>query len=800
MNVSYRWLRNLAPALSGTPHDLAARITQLAVPVDEVVDLARGLEDVVVARVARVRPHPNADHLVLCEVQTGDGVAQVVTGAPNVVEGAFYPFVAVGGTLPGGVAIQRVKLRGVWSDGMLCSERELGLGRDATGIMRLSGTFEVGAPLVKALGLDDHRLVIDVTANRPDLLGHWGVARELARGGVRGLCLAPFPDHVSAQYDRVAEGAEAMAGGVPVRIEDRDGCPRYMALVLRGVQVGPSPEWLASRLRAVGARPINNVVDATNYVLFELNQPLHAFDLAKLRGPAIVVCRARPGERIRTLDGVDRELNPEVLVIADAERPVAVAGVIGGAETEVSEATTDLLIECAYFEPKRIRRGARSLGVETDASYRFQRGIDPEGLPAALRRVADLILSVAGGVVQVPAADAYPNRWTPRVLRLRPERVSLLLGAEIGRDEIAAELEPLGMDVRGSGGPLEVTVPSWRPDISREVDLIEEVARRWGYDRFPEELRPFRLGRTGDDRVVRAVSVIRRAMVEAGFLEARSVPFVAAGVGEIPLANPLAEDEAYLRRWLLPGLVDRVEHNFARLVRNVRLVEVGTVFVESGGPLPREEMHVAAVWTGRREPPHWTGEKEWDVWDLKGLLEAIAPHVVGPSAFVRPLQPGSEVESALPFQAGSFAVVTPDGGWMGGGGQVRPDAIDAPRWAGPVWGFEMRLAEVEAPARRYSALPSFPAVERDLALLVPLDCPAAAVGDAIRGSAPETLESLSLFDVYTGPNVPADRRSLAWRLRFRAGGRTLTDAEVDAAVKVIIRTLEGKLDVTVRGA
>lgn len=806
MNVSYRWLKELAPTIPGSAQEAADRITNLGAAVDDVVPLGRGLEGVVIGRVERVRRHPNADRLVLCDVRVGNGTVQVVTGALKVVEGGYYAFIGAGGTLPGGVKIERAKLRGVVSDGMLCSERELGLGRDAEGIMQLHGEFAVGAPIVEALGLDDHRLVLDVTANRGDLLGHWGVGRELARGGVRDLRLPPFPGHAGtgldfAQGAQGAQGAESAAAGVPIRIEDADGCARYVGVVIRGVTVGPSPEWLATRLRAVGARPINNVVDATNYVLFELNQPIHAFDLATLHGPAIVVRRARVGERVRTLDEVDRKLDPEILVIADADRAIAVAGVMGGAETEVGEGTRDLLVEVAWFEPRRVRTGSRILGLDTDASHRFQRGMDPEAIPAAAHRVVELILTVAGGRVEGPAADAYPRPWTPPVVALRPKRVSHLLGVEVPEKEVRAHLEPLGLIVEGSGATLKVRVPSWRPDLTREVDLIEEVARRRGYDSFPDCLRPFRPGLTHDAPVPRAVDRIRRAMVRLGFLEARTVAFVPGAEGAVPIRNPLSEEEGHLRRSLLPGLVHRVEHNFARRTRDLRLFEVATVFLPSGGERPDEELHLAAAWTGTRTPPHWSEQPaDFDLWDLKAFLEEMAPLAAGPAAGVRPLDPqAADAWGALPFEPEAFAVVTPEGEAVGGGGRLRRNAVDAPPWAGAVWGLEIAVLHLEPPVRRYAPVPVFPAVERDLAIVVRHETPAAAVEDEIRHAAPDTLEAVDLFDVYAGEKIAAGHRSLAFRLRFRAADRTLTDGEVDEAVNRVIRHLKEALNVSIRG-
>jgi phenylalanyl-tRNA synthetase beta chain len=800
MNVSYRWLKELAPTIEATPEEVAERLTFTAAPVDAVEWLGSGLEHLVVARVEKVTPHPKADRLVICRVDAGrDEPVQVVTGAPVVVEGGFYPFVGVGGSLPDGTVIKRVRLRGEYSEGMLCSERELGIGRDAAGIMQLHGEFAPGQPLLEVLGLDDYRLEIDVTANRPDLLGHWGVAREVAPGGDGDLRLPEFPGHVSAGYETVEAEDAAEAGGVTVRIEDPDGCPRYMGAVIRGVTIGPSPEWLASPLRAVGLQPINNVVDATNYVLYELNQPLHAFDLAKLSGPAVVVRRAAVGERLRTLDGKDRALDAEVLVIADADTPCALAGVMGGEASEVTEETRDVFIECAYFDPKRVRRAARRLALDTDASYRFQRGIDPEGLPRAMHRVVELILTVAGGRLDGPAVDVNPRPFQRRSVTLRSPRVRRLLGVELDRETILECLEPIGFALRSDGPEtMTVEVPGWRPDVEREVDLIEEVARRYGYERFPDEMRMFRPTAVPEDDYVKVFARLRELMVGLGFLEAKSSPFVPADEGEVRLLNPLSEREDHLRRDLLTGLVRRVEHNFSRGERDVRLFELGTIFRASGGPAPEERIRVAAAWTGARGPAHWTGGGEdWDFWDLKWIVESVA-RVVAPGAEVRPVQPGDgpgELEPPV------LAIVAADGQTLAWAGRIPAGRLEAPRWTGAVWGFEAEVSPVRAgPAFRYRPLPSYPAVERDISLLVPEGVLAAEIGAVIREAAPGDLESLWVFDVYEGGNLPEGTRSIAWRLRFRSPERTLTDEEVDRAVSRITSALEEKLHVAIRGA
>lgn len=788
MNISYRWLRALAPTITDTPEQLAERLGMLGAPVDELTRVGAELADIVIARVADVRPHPNADRLRLCMVDAGgNGVLQVVCGATNVQAGGFYPFAPVGASLPGGVVIRKAKLRGEVSEGMLCSARELGLGRDHSGIMELSGEWAPGASFVESLGLDDARLLIDVTANRPDLLSHLGVARELAPGGQADLRLEPFSSG-AGDLELVETGHEGETGGVRISIEDAARCPRYTSAVIRGVRVGPSPEWLATRLRTIGLRPINNIVDATNFVLHELGQPLHAFDLERLGG-RVVVRQARAGERLRTLDGVERELDEGMLVIADAERPVALAGVMGGEDTEVTDATSDVLLECALFDPRAVRRTARGLGMSTDASYRFERGVDPELQPLALRRVVDLILSVAGGEVVRPGVDVHPGRVERTVVELRPARAERVLGVPVPPEDVSRLLEPIGFAVANGGEKLRVTVPGARPDVTREIDVIEELARRRGYDSFDERLLPLRPSNAPPDGLNTVATAVHQLFRRWGFLEARTAGFAPAREDRVPLLNPLSSEESHLRNDLLSGLLRRLEHNWAHGVRDVRLYEIGTVFLPGEGEMPREEIRVAAVATGARQPQHWSGTREaWDRWDLKALFVELAEVLRlgtvsgGEGAPGAGLLVASEVFSA--------------GGGAAEAGRVRDDVMDAPLWAEPVWAIEARLPEILAPQEvRYRPLPEHPAVERDLALVGDRGLPAEAVEQVIREAAGELLETVRPFDLYEGKGIPEGERSIAWRLRFRHPERTLTDPEVDRAIEAVLGALHQRLNV-----
>ena len=786
MNISYRWLQALLPGLEESPQRIAEHLAMLGAPVDELVDVGGPLRDVRIARVIERMPHPNADRLSLCRVDAGTGVElQVVCGAPNVRTGGIYPFMPVGGTLPGDVVIRKAKIRGIESQGMLCSARELGLGRDHEGILELHGELPIGASFIEAGQLDDFRLVVDVTPNRPDLLSHFGVAREI--GAELGIvpALPAFPNRADAAVTlNAGPGGTAAGDGVRVTLEDVGLCPRYLGLVIRDVEVRPSPEWLAGRLRAIGLRPISNVVDATNYVLHELGQPLHAFDLDRLGGE-VVVRNARAGEQLTTLDGVTRTLAGHMLVIADATRPVALAGVMGGADTEVQADTRNILVECALFEPRSIRGTRRSLDLPTDASSRFERGVDPTGMERALRRAAALILSVAGGRMAESAADAGPGIPPPPPVMLRERRVAQVLGSEIPIPDAVQLLEPLGfraLDMTSQSVTVAVPGHRWQ-DVRGEIDLVEEVARRYGYDNFPADLGAFHPSAVPDDVLLRLEDRIREVLVGLGLLEARTAAFAPQAEGDVALLHPLSAAESRLRRALAPGLLHRVEFNFTRGNRDVRLFELGTTFAAGQSP-PGETRRLALALTGARAPAHWSAAGgPLDIWDLKGVLEEIA------SELALRLEPGTAGAPWLDTTAG-FRLVSEAGELAGWGGKVRPGAIDAPPWAEPVYAAELVLQPVAGPRTRCRALPAFPPSERDLALLVPEELTASEVIATVTGAAGPLLEQVEPFDLYRGTGIPAGTRSLALRLRFRAGDRTLTDAEVDGVVARVLKRLK----------
>jgi phenylalanyl-tRNA synthetase beta chain len=790
MNVSRRWLEDFLRRPLEV-RDLTERLTMLGAPVDAVEPLHADLGDVLIARVEEVRPHPSADRLRVCLVNGGAAEpVSVVCGAANVAAGSKYPFAPVGATLPGGLRIEKRKLRGETSEGMLCSARELGLGQDGEGIWELDTEADPGTRLIDALPLADHRLVVDVGPNRPDLLGHKGIARELSPAYGVPFRLPVIPNSLGIDIPPLNRvGENTTVGGVRVAVEDPEGCPRFLAAVLRGVTIVPSPPWLAQRLEAVGVRAINNVVDATNYVMLELNQPMHAYDIAQLRGPSVLARRARAGESVTTLDGVERALTPEMTAIADDGGAIGIAGIMGGATTEVTSATVDVFLECAYFSPTRVRRTRRALGLSTEASHRFERGIDRSGGGEALRRCIEIIQATAGGKLADAPVDlsaGFPN--PPRIF-LRPSRVAQVLGIELAWHAVEGYLVSIGATLvpKPEDERIAVDVPSWRPDLVREVDLIEEIARLHGYQNFPAELRPFRPGRLEDAPVERAAAEVRRGLAAQGLLEVMPLPTAPAdGADSVRLLNPLSSTEGHLRRRLLPGLVRLVQRNWDNHVEDVRLFEIGTVFTAAGGgERPREEHHVAAALTGRREPPHWTGtgKSRIDLWDLKAQFETAVGLAI----------PGGAVQ----VEGNGWIARNAQGRTLGWAG---PLEADAPPWAAPLFGYELVLDPALRHASRFAALPSTPSSERVLALLLPRGTMVKQVEELLRRSGGPLLESVAIESDYRGPELPADTRSVAFRLTFRAPDRTLRDTEIDSVESRMLAALAAEIGVERRKA
>ncbi|HEY7461015.1 MAG TPA: phenylalanine--tRNA ligase subunit beta [Gemmatimonadota bacterium] len=800
MRVSYAWLRELLPGLTVPPAELADRMTRLGLLVEEVLPAARGLDSVVLGRVTGVAPHPSADRLKLCSVETAPGQARrIVCGAPVVKEGAFYPVALPGAALPNGLTVRVSEIRGVRSEGMLCSAPELGLEHlgSAEGILEVDPNGGApGAPIASVLHLDDTILVLEIPSNRPDWESHLGVARELqelAGGRMRRPGVTQTP--------AAAEGPAAsvsQAGGVRVTLLDPEGCPRYTGRVIRGLRVGPSPLAVQQRLFALGVRPINNVVDATNHVLLEVGTPLHAFDLARLAGGEICVRRAEPGERLVTLDGRERTLDGETTVIADRDRAVAVGGVMGGRDSEVSAATRDVFLEAALFDPLRIRRAVSRLGLRTEASSRFGRGVDPMVVPTGRERACGLILEWSGGSAEPEVADVGAAPGPRPSLELRPERVAAVTGLALDAARVREALVAVDLPVSRRDGVLAVTVPGHRFDLAREIDLVEEVARRVGYDRVPATplADPAGVRPPGEDA---ALARLRDTLRGLGLDEAcTSTFFDPAPFGPgffegrlLEQVNPLAQNEPFLRPTLAATMVEAARHNLRRGAPGVAFFEIGHVFARrqagdpedvpgAAGDLPRlpgvdERGRLGILLAGTIGVPHWSGsgkEVPADVYDVKGVAEAL----LGPS---RSLSAAPSGHAWL--HPGQQAELRVEGRSLGFLGRLHPSVERALDFEVPVLVADLELAPFLAPrpAPRFAALSPYPRVERDLALVVSDATTAAAVEELLRRSAPADLVELRLFDVYRGDPVPSGARSLAFRLVFQSADRTLTEDDVE---------------------
>lgn len=793
MNVSRRWLE----AFLNRPlevRDLVPRLAMLGLPADLVEPVNAQLAPVVVGHVVELKPHPNADRLSVCQVDVGNGERrQVVTGAPNVALGARYPFAAIGVTLPNGLTLEKRKLRGEVSEGMLCSADELALGQDHDGLLTLDTEAPAGTPILEVLGLGDDRLMLDVSPMRGDLLGHKGIARELAATFRVPFRLPAVPGSdpaAGASIRRVERSAGRLAGaaglpdGLEIAVEAGSSCRRFTAAIVEGVTIGPSPDWLRRRLEAVGQRSINNLVDITNYVMFELGQPLHAFDGARLQGDRLAARLARAGERLTTLDGAERTLGSAMTVVADGQGAVAVAGVMGGRDSEVTDQTTTVVFEAAFWDPAETRVTRRALGLPTEASQRFERGVDLWGLPDALRRTIELTLAAAGGRL-VDAVDVWPTPSNPPRVFLRQSRVRQIVGVDLSMAAIEQTMVAIGATVlaKPDDARLAVDVPGWRRDLTTEIDLVEEVARIYGYDKLPDDLRPFRPGAQQTAAMEIAAGRIRRGLAAEGLFEVVLLPIGPATSDQaVPVLNPLSADHGFLRERLVPGLVRQVEANWAAQVRDVRLFEIGTAF-QAGPARPSEQTRVAAVVTGGRTPAHWsdsgkTPDVDW--WDLKGLFERT----------VSLANPGASVQVE-----GGELVARRDGAVVGRAHQL---VADAPPWAGTVFGLEVDLDPAAPVPVPFVPPPSVPASSRDLALVVPTGLAAADIMALMQKTGAGLLESVTVIDEYRGPGIAAGTRSLAFRLVFRRREKTLKDTEVDSAVTRIRGALEKQLGVTLR--
>ena len=801
MRVPLSWLKEYVD-IDMSAQELAHRLTMAGVESGDIIELG-GWTGCYVGLVLEVEQHPNADRLSLCKVDIGQEQMQVVCGAPNVATGQKICFAKVGAYLYNTHSekhenLKPARIRGVVSEGMICSEQELGLGDGHEGIVVLPEDAPIGVALDSYLG--DTVIDLEVTANRLDCFSILGVAHEVA--AITGQTVRE-PD-IGYQ-----EGNTPIAQLATVSVADPDLCPRYTASVIKGIKIGDSPQWLQDRLTKVGLRPINNVVDVTNYVMLEFNQPLHAFDLDKLRDQTIVVRRARPGEVLETLDGAGRVLNPDVLVIADSQDPVGIGGIIGGANSEIGPDTTSVLLESATFDNYNNRKTAETFRLRTDATQRFEKGLRPELAPIGLGRATQLIQQVAGGEIAQGIIDIYPGRATPQpTVPLTLKRLKQVLGMELDIEKAAEVLQSLGIKTEPTGpGSLKATVPYWRNDINIEEDLIEEVVRIIGYDEVPTTMLSTPIPNHRPTPITELKSQVREALVAAGLQETISYPLVSLESLEkvsqldpenLPMhvANPMSMGQEYLRPTLRASLLQTLLYNQEHLDAPFRLFEVGRAFLPRKDELPVEQEVAAGVISGQRSEPSWLEQDgHLDFFDAKGILSSALERLGVATSYLPTEDPTCHPGRCARIVAGNTE--------LGIIGEVHPDVVARLDLKPlPVVLFELQLDQILKVGRNsrngFRPLSRFPAATRDLALIVAADLPAGKVKDIL--SRHRLVENVELFDIYTGDNIPAGTRSLAWHVYFQSHERTLTNEEVNRTLDGLLRTLEREVGATLRSS
>jgi phenylalanyl-tRNA synthetase beta chain len=784
MKVSLSWLQEYVPI--AMPVDrLVHALTMAGLEVEAVEDRYAYLDTVVVGRILTVAPHPDADKLRLCRVEAGGHIRQVVCGAPNAAVGLLAPLALAGSQLTGGMVVRANVIRGQDSEGMLCSQAELGLGADSAGLLALPENLTTGDPLNKALELSDFVLEIGLTPNRADCLSIMGVAREVA-GFNTGTLKRP-----AVKIPRTGGQITAMTS---VTVDAPAHCPRYAARLIENITVAPSPFWLKDRLISVGLRPINNIVDITNFVMLETGQPLHAFDFDHLAEHRIVVRTAGQGERFTTLDGKERLLGPEMLMICDGEKPVAVGGVMGGMNSEIETGTARVLLESAYFNPLSIRKTAKQLGLNTDASHRFERGVDPQGTLYALERAARLMAELGGGRLIEGCIDVAQDLPQPPTIRLSTAAANRLLGTRMRRADMSRLLSAIEFKVQTENEDvLKVDTPSFRVDISRPEDLVEEVARRAGYDRIPVALPVLPAVTRPASRLWQQRQTMRNLMAGMGFSEIITYSFVHAESCrrlrlpeddrrclQLAILNPLSEDQAVMRTSLIPGLFETMKRNLARLSKNLKLFETGKIFISRGGDAQPEEIDMlAGLWTGDRAAPEWhTKSEPCDFYDLKGAVESLFDGLHIESARFTRL-PNDRCAYTRP---GVSAQIIVDGDLLGLIGEVHPQVLASYELRQPAYIFEIdleRLVNHIPEVRRSRPLPRYPSTSRDATLIVDKDLEVDAVLIAIRSMDEPLVEEVRLFDVFTGAPIAEGRKSVSLRIVYRSSETTLEDAAVN---------------------
>lgn len=801
MKVSYQWLSEYVDLKGYTASDLAEKLTRSGIEVDTVENRNKGVTNVVVGFVKTREKHPDADKLSVCTVDAGQGEElQIVCGAKNVAAGQKVPVALVGAELPGGLQIKRAKLRGVESMGMICSAKELGLNEkllpkeQQEGILELPEDAKIGASILDVLGIGDEVMELDLTPNRSDCLSMIGVAYEIAAILGRDVLLPTDEVGLHPSQSKTAEQLRVDIAAV-------EQCSRYSARIVSGVKVGTSPLWLQSRLMAAGVRPINNIVDVTNYVMLEYGQPLHAFDADRVEGGRIEVRLAREGEKLVTLDDVERTLSPHMLVIADGMKPIALAGVMGGANSEVTSETATIVLESAKFDGGTVRKASRQLGLRSEASLRFEKEVNADAVVPALDRAASLIAKLAGGGISDGIAESVASEAEPVAVSISLEKINRYLGTELSSLEIKVILNRLHFQFEEKGDGLwNVHVPLRRGDITRDVDVIEEIARLYGYDNIP--VTPI-LGATTPGSLTREQSIrrtLRRLLTESGLHEVVTYSFthpdqIAGFRGMYPAAKPIAlsmpmsEERSVLRTSLVPHLLDTALYNRNRNMDDVAVFEIGKVFVSSEEQLtalPQEKLMLGIVWTGKRSPEHWGGKAEKvDFYDLKGVFEKLTT-VLGIA--------GVQYSAAQPegFHPGRTANIAIGASPIGRLGQLHP-ALQQAKDLEDTYVLEIELEPLIEQAEfriEYKPLPKYPAIGRDMAVVVDEEVPVGNIRSTAEAAAGSLLESIEVFDIYTGERLGGGKKSVAFTLVYRHPDRTLTDDEVAELHGKVVTALE----------
>jgi phenylalanyl-tRNA synthetase beta chain len=782
MKVPVSWLKEYVD-FEDTIEGLADKLTFAGLEVEAIETIGSNFAGVVVGEVLAIEPHPDADKLRLCSVNYGaEETMQVVCGAPNVEVGGKYPFAPVGTTLPCGITLKKAKIRGVQSMGMLCAKDELGLGEDHSGLLVLDAALKPGTPFVQVWGEPETVIELEITPNRPDCLSMIGVAREMA---------VLYGSELKWPAFEISETENDVNEEISVRIDDEEKCPRYTARVLKGAKIGPSPEWMQKRLEAAGIRPISNVVDITNYVMLETGHPLHAFDKTLVAGNQIVVRSANPGEKMHTLDDVERDLTEEMLVIADAEKPSAIAGVMGGNVSEISDGTTTILLEAAAFETSSIRHTAKKLGLITDSSYRFQRGVNTDSVEGASRRAAALMCELAGARLCKGIVDAYPQPKAEIKIPFSWSRMVSMIGADISVDKMQSIFKTLEIGIEDDSGETAVAVvPSFRLDLEREVDLVEEIARIHGVDNIPAKTPLAKVIPDSDDSRVRAVSGLRNVLQGLGVSEIMNYTLVNHPLLDLfnkencesreELPHPISMDQSVMRTSLIPQLVESLGRNHSRQVNEACFYELGRVFNRVDNvPVQAETVSLGMmgpVGRGLLDKRAAVSEEEMFVW-MKGLIEKLC-------AMQNLKAVSFKAEDRPEFEPGKAVSILLNGETIGCMGLVNKTARDEWRLTGPVAAAELCLDALLEKAFEISKtedLAQFPSMSRDIALVLDESVKHEEVVKLVEKANPKDLESFGLFDVYQGKGIEKGKKSLAYTFVYRSAKQTLTDKKVNKA-------------------